>query len=240
MNFPQRNNKNWSSIQRFNNCGEGSVQADYFGQPASLGDKDWCLNVLGSDTKLSQNYFCHEYKAQTQHLAAETVWQFRWEVVSGDVNEDASRLLQIYLLSYGRADANAAYNLHSGSPSFLHTATSSSNTVGHNSSSSAHSLQDPTHKLLKTPTAKCVCVCVWHSFNSRWYFWNLLEHFTNPIILRVFHMSSAACCTPEWKLTGVLPRGMWRCRCAVGSFAVSRSGFKCKCVFTIAVFVEMH
>lgn len=112
MNFPHRNEKNWSLIQQVNNCGESSVRADYFGQPASLCDKDWCLNVLGSDAKLSQNYFYREYKAQTQHLAAETVWQFRWEVVSGDVNEDASRLLQIYLPSYGLADANAVYNLH--------------------------------------------------------------------------------------------------------------------------------
>lgn len=61
-----------------------------------------------------------------QHLATETVWQFRWEVVSGDFNEDASRLLQIYLLSYGLADANAVFNLHSRSPSFLYSAAPSS------------------------------------------------------------------------------------------------------------------
>lgn len=89
--------------------------------------------------------------------ATQTVWQFRWEVVSGDVNEDASRLLQIYLLSYGLTDANAVYNLHSRSPPCLHTATSSSHTLGPNNSSSAHSLKDTRHTL-KT---KCACVCGW-------------------------------------------------------------------------------
>lgn len=171
-----------------------------------------------------------------QHLAAETVWQFMWEVVSGDVNEDASRLLQIYLLSYGRADANAVYNLHIRSPPIsahchlLLKHCGSQQQQFCSLSARPHS-QFTEDACLQPCLCVCVSVCVcaraffvWRSFNSRWYFWNLLQHFTNPIILRVFHMSSAACCTLEWKLTGVLPRGVRSWRCAVGSFSVSRSG----------------
>lgn len=196
----------------------------------------WCQTL----TKL----FYPEYKAQTQHLAAETVWQLMWEVVSGDVNEDASRLLRIYLLSYGRADANAVYNLHMRSPPISAHCHLLLKHCGPQLQQFCSLCKTPlTIYWRRMPTTVCVYVCVcahaffaWRSFNSRWYFWNLLQHFTNPIILRVFHMSSAACCTLEWKLTGVLPRGVRSWRCAVGSFSVSRSGLKCKSVFTIAVF----
>lgn len=229
-------------MQQFNNGWEGCVQADYFRQPASLCDKDWCLNVLGSDAKLSQNYFYPEYKAQMQHLAAETVWQFRWEVVSGDVNEDASRLLQIYLLSYGRADANAVCNLHIRSPPpppFLHAATSSSNTVGPQQQQFCSLTARPHSQVTEDACLQpCVCACVLFCLAQLQQQMVFLKsfHFTNPIILRVFHISSAASCTQEWKLTGVLPGGIRSWRCAVGSFSVSRSGLKCKSVFTIAVF----
>lgn len=49
--------------------------------------------------------------------------------MSSDFNEDASRLFQIDLLSYGPADANVVYNLHSRSLSFLHTTASSSRLI---------------------------------------------------------------------------------------------------------------
>lgn len=48
-----------------------------------------------------------------------------------------------------------------------------------------------------------VCVCaffVWRSFNSRWYFWNLLEHFNNPIILSFSrHQHRAVCQSENWQ-----------------------------------------